>query len=350
MIGVVPNSPDFNHPADRRRYLFYFNDRKINYESARFDVKYEMLYVSIGGDLELWSQYKRKGPGKLTKVIFDLSDFYFDVSRFENFLRSSFHFLSGRTSKFRLSYAGTLIRMIDNSDVVLCGSEEQKKCLDVMHKNVVVMRDYFEDDLKVKKSDYALSNKNEINVLWEGLSHGNEKIFQMLREILSKVKGFKVNLHLVSDPSMCRLGGKLVCRSTPSVIANIFSDTDIRTYFYSWCTATFSAIAASCDFALIPIPDDAVMRNKPENKLLLLWTIGLPVITTDTPAYKRVMNSSGILASCAKLDDWGKVIEDLALSIDKRKDHMKNANKYLVQHCSKISIENVWDKVFDVQC
>ena len=51
---------------------------------------------------------------------------------------------------------------------------------------------------------------------------------------------------------------------------------------------TVSVIATACDLAVIPLPlDRPLERNKPETKLISFWRMGLPVVTSATPAYVR---------------------------------------------------------------
>jgi hypothetical protein len=60
LVGCIPNSPDFRHPADRRRYLFYFERNGIGYETAEFEKRYESVYISLSADLNLWCNYKKR--------------------------------------------------------------------------------------------------------------------------------------------------------------------------------------------------------------------------------------------------------------------------------------------------
>jgi len=51
--------------------------------------------------------------------------------------------------------------------------------------------------------------------------------------------------------------------------------------------------------------------GKPENKLVLLWQLGMPVLTTATPVYRRVMDSAGLPMTCATASEWGEQLERL---------------------------------------
>lgn len=236
--------------------------------------------------------------------------------------------------------------MISSSDFVVCGSAEQKLKLDRIHSNVVVVRDYFGADIHKKKMDYSLRSENELNIFWEGLSHGNIEIFRQLRRIVESINGYKVHLHIATDPVYCRIGGRLLCNSTFEVLRNIFKGSTTKFHLYDWCNATYSAIATSCDLAVIPIPHESTMRMKPENKMLLLWQLGLPVIASDTESYLRVMTMAELKYIARTPLDWKVMILDLASSVENRKEYIRRAQNYLDCFCSESVILSSWNKIF----
>ena len=55
-LGIIPNSMDFSHPQDRRRYVKYIVEKGVNFEIAHFGSFYDVLYISLNCDINLWSQ------------------------------------------------------------------------------------------------------------------------------------------------------------------------------------------------------------------------------------------------------------------------------------------------------
>jgi len=49
-------------------------------------------------------------------------------------------------------------------------------------------------------------------------------------------------------------------------------------------------------------------RLQPENKLLLFWSLGVPVIDTNTKSYSRVMKSINEDYLCDSLEEWQRKI------------------------------------------
>ena len=72
------------------------------------------------------------------------------------------------------------------------------------------------------------------------------------------------------------------------------------------------------------------MKNKPENKLLLMWRLGLPTITSNTPSYKYLMDKviNNMIASDG---NWSLHINNLIKDKEKLlKFQIKILNLYLI--------------------
>ena len=54
-----------------------------------------------------------------------------------------------------------------------------------------------------------------------------------------------------------------------------------------WIGIVLIVMASICDFGIIPVDQKSLFTlGKPENKLLLLWKLGLPVLVSNTKAGK----------------------------------------------------------------
>jgi glycosyltransferase involved in cell wall biosynthesis len=225
----------------------------------------------------------------------------------------------------------------------VCGSPEQRELLLRYHENVHYVTDAFWDDVTATKTDYSMRD-DELHVAWEGMSHGNQRILERLVEVLSDfTRARRVMVHVISDPRICRWGGRIGCVETTALLQKSFAGTGVQPFFYSWHPRTFASIASRCDVALLPIPDDVLMRLKPENKILLFWMLGLPVVAEATPAYTRTMRAAGLDAACAAPADWPRAIGNLISSRESRAAHMSAANALLASHYSEDTLLARWD-------
>ena len=348
MIGIIPNSEDLSHPKDRRRYLYYLLENEIPFEIADLKKDYNVLLVPINTDLNQCINYKKQqlSKKKNVRIILDLTDFYLADSYFRDKLRSLYYYLSGRTKTLQYSFVNTIIKLIKVSDVLMCASKEQFDILQSFHSNIVIVRDYFEKDILKFKKSYQLSSKDEVNILWEGLSSGNLKIFKLLRKILENFSHFKINLFFLTDTKYCKIGGKYFCQPTENILKKVFYGTNIKVIIKQWNNQNFSKYASYCDLALIPIPNDPIMELKPENKLILLWSIGIPTITSDLLSYKRVMDEIKQDYYCSSIEDWHNKLKKLLYSQKTRLDYINAATKYIKKNSSKEVIFKQWDKIF----
>lgn len=350
-IGYCPTSADYSHPVDRRKACLYFHRRKLEFERAILGQHYDVVYISsVQTDIEGWLAYYAtvRDIKNRPKLVFDLSDSYLSARKYslKTSLRGTYRYLAGIASHYRPSFSDTLIEAVSVADAVVCGSAESRDELIQYNDNIHIIRDYFWNDIRQRKQSLNIQ-EGTLNVVWEGLSHGNKKIFAMLRVILSGLPGLRVNLHVITDWSYCGFGRKYFCKPTGALLQNIFAGSDVSVYYYAWNSATFSSLVTACDIALIPIPsNDPIMYRKPENKLILLWSAGIPVIATGTPSYRRVMSNVGLDWTCDAISEWRESILALSQSLGERENYMKKVNVFLGKECSEQRLEGQWDDLF----
>jgi hypothetical protein len=104
--------------------------------------------------------------------------------------------------------------------------------------------------------------------------------------------------------------------------------------------------SSRCEFAIIPIDtNDDFANHKPENKLLGLWVLGLPVLFSDTPAYKRVAKQAGLMDACISREQWHQALNN-HLSLLNR-SYMDSAKAYLERSHSKEILIEKWEHVIN---
>ncbi len=142
--------------------------------------------------------------------------------------------------------------------------------------------------------------------MWEGQSTTLPNL-QVIREPLNDLRD-RVELHVVTDPVIHRYFGRFIAYPALAALNGIECDR----HFHRWDRASFSSDIIAGDVAVIPIERaNALWWGKPENKLVLLWQLGMPVLTTATPVYRRVMDSAGLPMTCATASEWGEQLERL---------------------------------------
>ena len=212
------------------------------------------------------------------------------------------------------------------------------------------MRDYFWDDLLEKFNKEKLKSSKRLTFCWEGYANGRLTVFKLIKEILKEFsKGYDSDIKLIilSDPTYHLFFGRLFGRSTEAAIGKVFKNSKIEVQFLDWTVPNLNYMMQTSDIALIPMLRDKMFQSKPENKLLLYWTAGLPVITGVSPSYTRVMNISGNQGfACEDLKDWLRCIKNLQIK-ENRIAYLNNSSVYVAKFSSKNLIFQQWEMIFD---
>ena len=304
-IGYAGYSRDFSVPGDRRRFAAYARLKGIPFEYAELDRPYDLAYVTYSSDLPGWVARKRREGDRL-KLVFELIDSYFtETSLPRRFLKGAARRLLGTDSRLSPDLQRTLIAACSAADAVICSTEEQRDTIRRYNSNVFISFDHFADELGPPKTDYHRGGK--LKIVWEGQSTTLPNL-QVIREPLNDLRD-RVELHVVTDPIIHRFFGRFGPYPAMDALRGIECDK----HFHRWERATFSRLVTACDLAVIPIQQaNALWWGKPENKLVLLWQLGMPVLATATPVYRRVMEAAGLDLICADASDWKRKLETLA--------------------------------------
>lgn len=306
-IGYAGYSADFRHPGDRRRFSAYAGMRGIAYERARLDRDYDLVLVTHNGDIPGWTARKRREGDRL-KFVFELVDSYFvQTAPVRRHFKGLARYALGTDSRLSPDFLETLIRACEAADAVICSTEEQRKTIRRYNPNVFLSFDWFGGDLGTPKTDYSRGER--LRIVWEGQAVTLENLLA-LREPLNDLRD-SIKLHVVTDSVLRRYFGRFGAKDARRILAGI----EAPIIFHPWDRATFSGLITASDLAVIPIDTaQPMMRGKPENKLVLLWQLGMPVLTTATPAYVRAMAAAGLDMACRSAEEWRAGLERMVVA------------------------------------
>jgi hypothetical protein len=301
-IGYAGYSADFRHPGDRRRFSAYAEQKGLAYERADIAKNYDLVLVTHNGDLPGWTARKRREGGRL-KFVFELVDSYFVSSGGKRrFLKGLGRRALGTDSRLSADFMKTLIGASEAADAVICSTEEQRGTIRRYNPNVFLSFDWFGGDLGAPKADYTRGDR--LRIVWEGQAVTLENLLA-LREPLNGLRD-RIEIHVVTDPVLRRYFGRFGATDSRGILNGI----EAPIVFHPWERETFSKLITSSDLAVIPIDTaQAMMRGKPENKLVLLWQLGMPVLTSATPAYERAMAAAGLDMVCRSESEWRAQLE-----------------------------------------
>ena len=337
-VGYVPFSPTLKAPGDRRRFVAYAEARNLPFELARFDQHYDVVVLSEIADISIWSDYQQG------KIVFDFIDSYLSVPRsnWRQLLRGPLWYALRRHKRLR-DYLSNLRAMCRRADAVVCTTNEQKEMIHPFCNNVHVILDIHSTVAIEIKTNYAAGQP--FRLVWEGLPTNIPQLTTLAPVLrgLSKHRDFE--LHVVSDPGRSRNQNGIGPIDSQRLLARHFD----RVCFHRWEEETCSRILSLCDLAIIPIDlNDCFVSGKPENKLLLLWRIGLPVIVAATPAYRRAMQQVKTPEfACEDEAQWVNALEKMMSSEIVRREAARRGRLYAESERGAAAMIARWDAMFE---
>ena len=339
-IGYWPNSKSLDAPGDRRRFVFYLETKKINFEHFNPNKKYDLVYLSQAADISQIKEIKNTGA----KVFYDNIDSYSsDKKSFRSRFRGIAKYLN-RSSKYLILNNTRFLNsyFLPSVDAVVCASEEQARVARKFSKNVFCIPDHTHNENISIKKDY-LSN-DIINIGWEGLGSNVYQLNTLKNVFKEFSKTHKFNLHVISDKTSYKYMNRYIKINNEKSIKSLCENV----IFHEWNNDTYSSILASCDLAVIPINLNSRMASgKPENKLIHFWKMGMPVITANTKSYTRVMAECDVDLVCNMETDWIKKLRLLSDDYELRKAIGKKVYNYSNKYYGSKAVINMWDSMFN---
>lgn len=338
-IGYSTHRNDPSGPGDRRRFCGWAAARGLAYELARPGERYDLVVSNPGGDLSVWSRLPAE-----TKFVLDMVDSYLAVPGWDPraMFRGLFKFALGQTRRLHLDYRRLLEASCRRADAVICSTEEQRRSILDLCPNVHVILDLQSEATRGVKTDYA--SGEEFRLVWEGLGQ-NVRTFRAIAGPLRALAGrHRFALHLITDLEYPRASTRYWMRHTRELVRDVLGD--VRVHLHPWDLDQLSARCTACDLAVIPMPLEVpFLRGKPENKLVLFWRMGLPVVTSATPAYDRAMRGAGLALTCRTPEDWERTLERMMEHEPARREAGERGLAYARQAYGEAGLLAKWDAV-----
>jgi hypothetical protein len=339
-IGYAAYSPSLDQPGDRRRFPLYARRRGIELELASPEVSYDLVVVTPRAPLGAWSRY---GRGR-AKVVFDIVDSYLAIPRADPkaLLRGPAKWLAGEAPHPFFSYRRALERMLERSDAVTCATPEQAAAIAPFCGNVHPILDLQSGFVRQTKEGYAAGSP--FNLVWEGLGE-NVATFREIRGALAEVsRRHPLVLHLVTAIEYRQFVQRFWRRRTVRIAQGIFQPVRV----HGWSEEVVSEIATGCDLAVIPLPlDRPLERGKSENKLISFWRMGLPTVTSATPAYARAMAAAGQELACTTQEEWVETLVRLIEDEGARERGGRGGRGFAEREYSDERLLEAWDRVLE---
>ena len=185
-------------------------------------------------------------------------------------------------------------------------------------------------------------------LMWEGLPF-TAKGLLLLKSSFSEIsKSHPISLEMVTDLEYPLFLGKYFYQSTKKIlqtIPGILGDNFILT---KWNLEAVVAAAQRSHISVLPLdPSGTLNPLKAENRLLMMWRIGLPTLASPSLAYLRVMRDTQIEGICRDSGEWQAKIMELMESVELREESVEKGQQYIRDtHSEKIVLE-AWDRLIE---
>ena len=342
-IGYWPLSPNLSSPGDRRRLIFWANARGHTVVTSR-DQSVDVIVASENSDFNSLYFSQMKVP-----IIFDLIDAYLSpLNPYDDFLRGLAKRIAGQISGSIKPFSQHVIDFCSNSSAVICSSVEQEEIIRLYNNNTHVILDSHEEIPFLNPGNSRVLKSEKCRILWEGLPAtigGVKSISSILSEVS---KTTALSLDFVTNEKYFQFLNKYIERNTFDLLKKNLDQLTYLANIIPWTPSALVKSAKDSDIAVIPIDLSVPMqRLKPENRLLIMWRLGLPCLTSPSPAYSRVSRDAGVSTTCGTLEEWFEKLNRLLSDSDFAFSEIQAGQIYLRKNHERSHLLNRWDKAFE---
>ena len=342
-IGYWPLSKSMDSAGDRRRLIFWAADRGHTIITD-LNAKVDVIVASENSDFNSVFFERTNVP-----VIFDLVDAYLSpLNYLDDMARGTAKKLSRQISGPIKPFSHHVRDFCKKSTLVICSSIEQQAVINHINTNTYVILDSHDEIPFIDPTNTANFLKNANRVLWEGQPSTIKGIKQISPVLRSLSESHKLKINCVTDKKYFRLLNKYLAGNTIDLLGNDFYKIFDSFSITPWTPGNLVNLAKESEVAIIPIDLTVPMQAlKPENRLLIMWRLGLPCLTSASPAYIRVANKAGANVVCENLHDWSSnlnlILNDSKYALN---ESIKGQNYLHENHNRKILLQK-WDNAIE---
>lgn len=342
-IGYWPLSEDLKSAGDRRRVVFWAKARGHEIVTdLRQNV--DVIIASEKSDFNSLAFANPKAP-----IIFDLIDAYLSpLNSYDDLARGVAKRLSGQISGGVKPFSHHIKDFCLSADAVICSSIEQEKVISPYNLNTHVILDSHDEIPFIDAKLFKPKNGSEIRILWEGQPATIRGVREISSVLTQLTKANTLHFDFVTDENYFQYLGKYIRRNTLTLLKKDLGEIFPKVGITPWTLSNLVESARRSSIAMIPIDLSVPMQLlKPENRLLIMWRLGLPCLTSPSPAYVRVTNQAGVNAVCEDSITWLLNFNQLLSDSSFAYNEIVRGQNYLSEnHTRRILLEK-WDRAIE---
>jgi hypothetical protein len=342
-IGYWPLSPTLKSAGDRRRIIFWANARGHSIVTD-LNQPVDVIVASENSDFNSLFFSKKKVP-----VIFDLVDAYLSpLNLFDDFARGFAKHVSRQISGGIKPFSHHVSDFCHNASAVICSSIEQEAQIKRYNHNTHVILDSHDEIPFVNQTGHKTPNTSHHRILWEGQPATIGGIKQVSSTLAEISKTTSLAFDIVTDEKYFQFLNKFLERRTYSLLKKNLGGIVNLSKITPWSPENLARCARASSLAIIPIDLSVPMqRLKPENRLLIMWRLGLPCLTSPSPAYLRVSDEAGVSATCNTPKEWLESSQRILNDPFFASSQISAGQNYLREKHNRSILLKKWDMAFD---
>lgn len=337
-IGYAGYSPQNDSIADRRRLLYWARVRGHEVVESR-DPRADLIVVTSSADLGYWARAHSKVP-----IVLDIVDGLIgEQSKTRDLLRGYAHWATRKSSgAYPRRFSNMLYSVAKKSDRIICSSEEQ---ISAWKKSGFQSFDILDFHVELPKLGPRISTPetDPIEIFWEGLP-ATLGSMHLLNGIFESENSQEIQLNILTNLNAYKYMNAYKKIDVKETILNQISSNKIKVNLTQWDPEKVVENALRSVLGVIPLSHKSSYNHlKAENRLLIMWRLGLPVLTSPLPSYVRTMRLAKIDGICEDKAEWNRKFKLLVGSHDLQSEVIAKSTDYLEKFHSEEELLLKWD-------
>lgn len=343
-VGYWPISKNLDAAGDRRRLVFWTKSRGHEI-TTDLTQKVDVIVASEHADFrsKIFSDTK-------TPIVFDLIDSYLCAQNpIDDFIRGTLKRLDSQISSGVQYYTNYIKEFCNVSNAVICSSPEQEIMIKEFNTNTHVILDSHKE---LPFADIDLRNRTSHDqiktILWEGQPATIPGISHIGSVLKSVADNNKLEFSFVTDKEYLRVLNKYFRGKTINLIQKVSGLSDDQFSVTKWSPKELILKSEASYLSIIPIDLTVpLIKFKPENRLLIMWRLGLPCLTSASPAYVRVAKKAGVNAICESPSQWRFKMQQLLDDPEVAQAEALKGQAYVREHHNDSLLLKKWDEAVE---
>ena len=155
-------------------------------------------------------------------------------------------------------------------------------------------------------------------------------------------------INFVTNEKYYKFLGKYISQSTFNLISSRLGAMVTEQNIVPWTVDNLRNSAELSSVAILPVLlSNPIQYLKPENRLLIMWRLGLPTLTSNTPAYARVAQKTGLDFICENNQEWQHKIDKVLSDQRYALEMVSIGQEYLRKSHNAEHLLKKWDSAID---